>query len=58
LAQVITGGFFAPVSYITGAKFGLLTVYQPFAAYYAIHGACWLAFFPLCFYISKKVKGF
>jgi predicted neutral ceramidase superfamily lipid hydrolase len=58
LAQVVTGGFFAPVSYITGAKFGLLSVYQPFWAYYAIHGACWLVFFPLCFIISKKVKGF
>lgn len=58
LAQVIVGGFFAPVSYITGAKFGLLALYQPFPTYYAIHGACWLVFFPLCFYISKKLKGF
>lgn len=58
LAQVIVGGFFAPVSYITGAKFMLLSLYQPFPTYYAIHGACWLVFFPLCFYISKKVKGF
>ena len=57
-AQVIVGGFFAPVSYITGAKFGLLSLYQPFPVYYAIHGACWLVFFPLCFWISKKVKGF
>lgn len=56
-AQVIVGGFFAPVSYITGAKFGLLTLYQPFSTYYLIHGACWLVFFPLCFYISKKLKG-
>ncbi len=57
-AQVIVGGFFAPVSYITGAKFGLLTLYPHFPTYYAIHGACWLVFFPLCFYISKKLKGF
>lgn len=57
-AQIIVGGFFAPVSYITGAKFMLLEVYQPFPVYYAIHGACWLVFFPLCFYISKKLKGF
>jgi hypothetical protein len=58
LAQVIVGGFFAPISYITGAKFGLLSLYQPFSTYYIIHGACWLIFFPLCFYISKKIKGF
>ncbi len=57
-AQVIVGGFFAPVSYITGSKFLLLTTFQPFPTYYMIHGACWLVFFPLCFYISKKVKGF
>ncbi|MBC7714375.1 MAG: DUF2878 domain-containing protein [Rhizobacter sp.] len=57
-AQIIVGGFFAPVSYITGAKFGLLSLYHPFPTYYAIHGACWLVFFPLCFYISKKLKGF
>ncbi len=57
-AQVIVGGFFAPVSYITGAKFGLLILSLPFSIYYVIHGACWLIFFPLCFYISKKVKGF
>ncbi len=57
-AQVIVGGFFAPVSYITGAKFMLLSLYQPFGVYYAIHGACWLVFFPLCFFISKKVKGY
>lgn len=57
-AQIIIGGFFAPVSYITGAKFGLLSVYQPFPTYYMIHGACWLVFFPLCFYLSKKIKGF
>jgi hypothetical protein len=57
-AQVIVGGFFAPVSYITGAKFMLLSHYQPFTTYYIIHGACWLVFFPLCFYISRKVKGF
>ena len=57
-AQVIVGGFFAPVSYITGSKFLLLTTYQPFSTYYMIHGACWLLFFPLCFYISKKIKGF
>lgn len=58
LAQVVVGGFFAPVSYITGAKFGLLSTFQPFGTYYLIHGACWLVFFPLCFYISKKLKGF
>nr|BDT27704.1 DUF2878 domain-containing protein [Bacteriovorax sp. HI3] len=57
-AQVIVGGFFAPVSYITGAKFMLLSLYQPFGVYYMIHGACWLVFFPLCFFISKKVKGY
>ncbi len=57
-AQIIIGGFFAPVSYITGAKFMLLSVYQPFPTYYMIHGACWLVFFPLCFYLSKKIKGF
>lgn len=57
-AQIIVGGFFAPVSYITGAKFMLLSLYQPFSTYYMIHGACWLIFFPLCFFISKKVKGF
>lgn len=57
-AQIIVGGFFAPVSYITGAKLGLLSLYQPFPTYYAIHGACWLVFFPLCFYISKKIKGY
>lgn len=57
VAQVITGGFFAPISYITGAKFGLLSLYSPFWLYYVIHGGCWLIFFPLCFYISKKVKG-
>ena len=56
-AQVIVGGFFAPVSYITGSKFGLLSLYNHFPIYYAIHGACWLVFFPLCFYISKKLKG-
>lgn len=58
VAQIIIGGFFAPVSYITGSKFLLLTTYQPFSTYYLVHGACWLVFFPLCFYISKKVKGF
>jgi hypothetical protein len=60
-SQVIVGGFFAPVSYITGAKFGLLNLYPAlpitFSTYYIIHGGCWLIFFPLCFYISKKVKG-
>ncbi|MBY0414633.1 MAG: DUF2878 domain-containing protein, partial [Bdellovibrionales bacterium] len=57
VAQVIVGGFFAPVSYITGAKFGLLSLYLPFSTYYIIHGACWLVFFPLCFFLSKKLKG-
>ncbi len=57
-AQIIVGGFFAPVSYITGAKFTLLALYQPFPTYYIIHGACWLVFFPLCFFLSKKMKGF
>lgn len=58
LVQIIVGGLFAPVSYITGAKLNLLGVYQPIGTYYLIHGACWVVFFPLCFFISKKIKGF
>jgi len=57
-AQVLVGGFFAPISYITGAKFSLLSVHEPFPTYYVIHGACWLIFFPLCFAVSKKIKGY
>lgn len=56
--QIIVGGLFAPFSYITGAKLGLLTINLDFKIYYIIHALCWVVFFPLCFKISKKIKGY
>lgn len=55
--QIICGGLFGPVTYLTAEKYNLIEVSGPFTLYYSIHVICWMFILPACFYISKKIRG-
>ncbi|AZN34411.1 DUF2878 domain-containing protein [Pseudoalteromonas agarivorans] len=47
---------FAPISYYSGAQFGVLSIYSPVWAFWLLYGALWAAAFTLILIINQKIK--
>ncbi len=47
---------FAPISYYSGAQFGVLDIYTPVWAFWLLYGALWAAAFSLILIINQKIK--
>lgn len=49
---------FAPISYYSGAQFGVLTIYKPLWLFWLMYGAIWAAGFTLILVINSKIASF
>lgn len=49
---------FAPISYYSGAQFGVLSIYSPVWSFWLLYGALWAAAFTIILFINLKIKAF